>query len=126
MRTVYAIDDDPDDLFLLGEALKELYQLSLFPDAEKALAQIKKAKPDIIILDVIMPQIDGPDLAMSLKSDPHTENVPIIFLTALATDYASNYHTYAKGGYEILAKPIDPVKLIQAIEKILAKSSPIH
>ena len=88
-------------------------------DPTKADQTAHNFKPDVILLDIVMPQMDGGELAIQIEADSELQDTPIIFLTALAT------HGEAKSGLQVqghplLAKPIHIPDLIDAIEKHLA------
>jgi DNA-binding response OmpR family regulator len=80
---VLAVDDTPSDLDLLATVLgREGYKLALAKDGEQALEMITNQKPDLILLDVMMPGIDGLEICRRLKADQATLEIPIIFVTA--------------------------------------------
>jgi putative two-component system response regulator len=77
-------------------------------------------QPDLILLDVMMPNFDGGDVAAQIREDAGLKEVPIVFLTALVTQKESNKRPLM-GGYPFIAKPITPELLSQNIEKHLKK-----
>jgi DNA-binding NarL/FixJ family response regulator len=84
MGVVMIIDDTPDNLALLSDTLSEFgYRVLVATDGQSALEQIGYLKPDIILLDVLMPGISGYETCNRLKADPKTANIPILFMTAL-------------------------------------------
>ena len=83
-RTILVVDDSPTNLSMLNENLKEDYKVMVAKNGQKALDLVEKhSEIDLILLDVVMPEMDGYEVCRRLKSDPKTENIPIIFLTAL-------------------------------------------
>ena len=80
--TILVIDDTPANLSLLNELLRENYRVKLANTGIKGLALAAKAPPDLILLDIMMPEMDGYEVCRRLKADPVTARTPIIFLTA--------------------------------------------
>ncbi|MDD5725283.1 MAG: response regulator, partial [Candidatus Omnitrophica bacterium] len=74
-------------------------------------------KPDFILLDVVMPDIDGPAVYSNLKENKDTKDIPVVFLTAIATDQDTGASGGIIGGRPILSKPITTRKLIECIKK---------
>src|SRR5882757_9480497 len=85
----------------------------------RALETARKFQPDLILLDVIMPDFDGGDIAAQIHADPALKNVPILFLTAIIKEKEAEKQQLF-GGYPFIAKPVTPEKLIENIEKYLA------
>ena len=86
-ETVLIVDDTPDNLALLNDVLKDKYRLKVANNGEKALrTAIMENPPDLILLDIMMPDMDGYEVCRRLKSDDRTINIPIIFLTAKAEE----------------------------------------
>jgi putative two-component system response regulator len=106
--TILVVDDSPDNLSLISGLLKDLYKLKVANNGEKAIkiAQAEK-KPDLILLDVMMPGLSGYDVCQTLKSDPATRDIPIIFLTAM-TGAEDEKKGLELGGSDYITKPISP------------------
>ena len=106
--TVLIIDDSPLDISVLTEILKAEHHVLGATPPEAALGVLRSAKlPDLIILDVMMPAINGLRLCRQIKSDPTTANIPVIFVTGkdAAEDEAAGF---AAGGVDDVAKPVNP------------------
>lgn len=85
--TLLLVDDDPLNLKVFGEFLSEFYNVLVSTSGERALSLVKNSgKPDLILLDVMMPDMDGYQVIQALKSDPSTKDIPVIFVTALSQD----------------------------------------
>ena len=88
--TVLIVDDSPDTLTMLSGLLKDDYRIKIASKGEQALAIAASIPPpDLILLDIMMPEIDGYEVCTRLKADAQTKNIPVIFLTAsvsLATE----------------------------------------
>ena len=106
--TVLVVDDSPDNLSLISGLLKDLYKLKVANNGEKAIkiAQAEN-KPDLILLDVMMPGISGYEVCETLKADPSTKDIPIIFLTAM-TGADDEKKGLEIGGADYITKPISP------------------
>ncbi len=106
--TVLAVDDTPDILHLVMELLHKDYTLKLINDPQKAL-ELLQTNPDIdlILLDVMMPVMDGYDLCRRIKSNPHYEKVPVIFLTALEK-MSDVVRGFESGAVDYVTKPFVP------------------
>lgn len=81
--TILIVDDLPENIDILGAALGDDYQIKIALDGEKAVQIARSTRPDLILLDVMMPGMDGYQVCQILKRDPETRNIPIIFVTAL-------------------------------------------
>ncbi|WP_087908887.1 HD-GYP domain-containing protein [Polynucleobacter hirudinilacicola] len=114
--SVLVVDDSPDNLKLIGGLLKDLYRVKIATDGEKALAIARgPSTPDLILLDVMMPGMSGYDVCRLLKSDPLTQNVPIIFLTALSSDQDES-EGLEIGGADYVTKPVNPRVLLARVK----------
>ena len=84
-QTVLVVDDTPENITLLNSILRLHYKVKAALDGEKALdiAQ-SESPPDIILLDIMMPKMDGYEVCQKLKNNPTTEKIPIIFVTAMS------------------------------------------
>ena len=89
-------------------------------DGEEALALIRVEQPDVVLLDVMMPRLDGWMVAERLLADPATSDIPVVFLTA-RTDPRDREHAYRFGAVGYLTKPLDPVRLPAQVDAILVR-----
>lgn len=105
-ETILIVDDTPANLSVLAECLTEAgYALLVAEDGEDALALTARTVPDLILLDVMMPGLDGFTTCRRLKERPATAAVPVIFMTAL-TDTAEKLKAFAAGAVDYITKPI--------------------
>ncbi|MDR3567737.1 MAG: response regulator [Syntrophobacteraceae bacterium] len=101
---VLIVDDTKANIDILVAALGKKYKLSVALDGNSALAQARENAPDLILLDVMMPAMDGFEVCSQLKSDPSTSSIPIIFITALdETDYVTK--GFKLGAVDYITKP---------------------
>ncbi len=121
-RTVLLIDDDADIRFIAEIGLGRLGGLAvrMAPSAEEARRLLSAGPlPDVVLLDVTMPLVDGPTFFRELRKEPAFEALPVIFMTARTSlDDVESY--LAMGAAGVLAKPFDPLRLAQQVSEILA------
>lgn len=109
---VLVVDDVPDNLALLHDALDESgYTVLVATSGEAALQRATQALPDIVLLDAMMPGLDGFEVARRLKADPATAHIPIIFMTGL-TETEHLEAALAAGGVDYVTKPIKPREVL--------------
>lgn len=109
---VLIVDDSPDTLGMLNDALEQSNMTTLVAlEGKQAINIAKKMRPDVILLDAIMPTMDGFETCAKIKSDPELKNIPIIFMTGLS-DTDSIIKGFSAGGVDFLTKPINPQELI--------------
>jgi DNA-binding response OmpR family regulator len=118
--TILIVDDNPDNLRVLSDLLLESdCELSIATDGEMALEQAGYVDPDLILLDVLMPEMDGFETCNRLKTDPATQDIPIIFMTALG-DTVDKLRGFALGAVDYIAKPAQAEEVLARINVHLA------
>ena len=105
--SILIIDDEEVITVMLREILEEDYAVESTTSSVDALARVRAKMPDVILLDINMPEIDGYELCRLLKSDSETKNIPIIFITALATP-ENETRGLETGAADYIVKPINP------------------
>lgn len=114
--TVLIVDDLPSSLRLLSQMLRDHgYQVINALSGEIALSQLKVAIPDVILLDIMMPEMSGYEVCQQLKSNPKTAEIPIIFLTAV-TDLPEKIQAFKLGGDDYVTKPFYIQEVLLRIE----------
>jgi PAS domain S-box-containing protein len=104
--TILIIDDDPDSLNMLMRYLHEAgFKTMIAPNGERALRQLELARPDLILLDVLMPGIDGFETCRRLKNRETTKDIPVIFMTALS-EMVEKLQGFEVGGVDYVTKPL--------------------
>ena len=122
---VMIVDDTPDNLALLSDTLSEAgYRVLVATDGLSALEQIAYLKPDIILLDVLMPGIDGFETCRRLKCAPETSDIPVLFMTALG-ELEDLLRGFDQGAVDYIVKPIRPPEVLARVESQLAQSRQI-
>jgi CheY-like chemotaxis protein len=106
-QTILVVDDVEINIDMLLEMLGEDHTVRVALDGESALKSVAKAPPDLILLDVMMPGVDGFEVCRRLKADPATRHIPIIFLTALSED-ADESRGLDLGAVDYITKPFNP------------------
>ena len=109
---VLVVDDMPDNLSVLHDALDEAgYTVLVATTGEQALQRAVQALPDIVLLDAMMPGMDGFEVARRLKAHPETAHIPIIFMTGL-TETEHVVAAFGAGGVDYVTKPIRPMEVL--------------
>lgn len=117
--TVLVVDDDERNVRLLESLLQaDGYATLRAHDGREALAQAQERKPDLILLDVMMPVMDGFETATQLKANRATQQIPIIMVTSL-DDRVSKLHALEAGAEEFLTKPVDRADLRVRVRNLL-------
>lgn len=117
--TVLIVDDEPANIDLLKGVLPNDYKIKAAVSGEKALKIAQKEPyPDLIILDVMMPEMDGYEVCRQLKSTPDTAGIPVIFVSGHTNDI-ERQRGLSLGAYEFLSKPINPVEINKVIHALL-------
>jgi DNA-binding response OmpR family regulator len=123
---VMIVDDTPGNLALLSDTLSEAgYRVLVATDGQSALEQIVFLKPDIILLDVMMPGIDGFETCNRLKSDPDTAHIPVLFMTALS-ELDNLLRGFGEGAVDYLVKPIRPPEVLARVDVQLTQARNLH
>jgi two-component system sensor histidine kinase/response regulator len=113
---ILIVDDHPNNLSLLLKFLNEHgYKVRVAPNAEFALKTVNISPPDLILLDIRMPDMDGYEVCQRLKNQAHTADVPIIFLTAL-NDVVDKVKGFQVGAVDFITKPFETVEVLMRIE----------
>lgn len=117
-ETVFVIDDNNMSLMMAKEALKEQYRVITMQSAEIMFGVIEKRTPDIILLDILMPEIDGFEAAQRLRDNSALANIPIIFLTSTIDDSIKERSSQL-GALDLILKPFTKPDLIEKVSKHL-------
>ncbi len=122
--TLLAVDDQEAVLRTIEVMVRDSpFALVTAKSAREALARAAEQPPDIMLLDILMPDISGIALVVQMRSDPALKDVPVVMLTA-ANDYALRRRAEAVGADDILLKPIGKKHLINKLLEVLARQEP--
>jgi len=121
---ILVVDDDPDDLKMISMILEpEGYQVITAENGREALEKAESEDPDLIILDVMMPELDGFAACAKLKSSPERKGTPVILLTAVAKHIQDTKYplegVLRADAEEYLEKPTKPEDLLEAVARML-------
>lgn len=117
---VLVVDDDPTNIRIVGEILGEMCTLSTAPDGESALAVIDTFKPDVAILDVMMPGRSGLDICRQLKHDPAHAGIKIVLASARASN-SDRGVGLAAGADDYITKPFTDDALLEILERLTGR-----
>jgi DNA-binding response OmpR family regulator len=123
-KYVLIVDDDPDLVETVAMLLESKgYEVGKAYDGIEGEQAIKKRRPDVLVLDVMMPRKDGYKLCKELKSNKWTQDIPVILLTAVGEAVSSTTYTHAEGmsteAEDFIPKPVDAKTLVEAVERLL-------
>ena len=125
MKTIFIIDDNEVNLTLTAEALSDDYEVITMASADKMFALIENLTPDLILLDIEMPDVSGFDTLQQLKTDTRTANIPVIFLTG-KDDATTEATSFELGVADFIPKPYSTPVLLQRIKSVLHMDSMIR
>ncbi len=112
---VLIVDDAPENLAMLHEALDQAgYRVLVATDGPTALARVARLRPDVVLLDAVMPEMDGFETCRRMKADPLSAHIPVVFMTGL-TDADHIVEGFRAGGVDYVTKPIETSSLLARI-----------
>jgi CheY-like chemotaxis protein len=119
LRTILYVEDDPDIQEVVTMALEVVggFQVSVASSGREALVTVAGSIPDLILLDVMMPDMDGPTTLAHLRERPELADVPVVFITAKVQATEIEYFK-SLGAVDVIAKPFDPVALAGQVQAI--------
>ncbi len=121
-ETILVVDDDPDIARFVEVNLRSAgYEVAVAGDGEEALEKATELRPDLVLLDVMMPRIDGFEVASRLRKNPQTANTSIIMLTAKALS-ADKVTGLQSGADDYIIKPFDPIELLARVKGTLRRA----
>ncbi len=119
MQTLLIADDDPDLRLLLQTTLENpAYRILEASDGESALHLVRQEQPDVVILDRMMPKLDGLDVAQAVLADPAIRDIPLILLTAMEQSAAVGGEP-VPAVFAYLVKPFSPLQLLETVRQAL-------
>lgn len=118
-KKILVVDDEPDVLLLCRVNLEfEGYDVAVAHDGEEALSFITREEPDLVLLDVMMPGMDGWQVLSAIKSDPSKKHIPVVMLTAKVQD-RDQIRGWTSGVVDYVTKPFNPIALSQTVKRAL-------
>ena len=124
-RRILLVDDEVSTTQALALYLTENGNCSVRVEntGSRAVAAAREFRPDLIFMDIVMPDADGGALAAEIQADPVLQGTPLVFLTALVSQREAQSGSMKIGGYPFLAKPVDPETVLACIEHNARKSA---
>jgi twitching motility two-component system response regulator PilH len=124
MKTILVVDDKPDIIELVKNRLEaNNYKVIVASDGNEGIKQAQQHKPDLIVMDIMMPNVSGGEAVKVLKSDPATHHIPVVFLTAVGSSVREGEEpgrVYVDGQFfPAISKPFKPEKLLSEIRKLI-------
>ena len=121
---ILVVDDEIYIVHILDFSLgMEGYEVITALDGEQALEKVKAEKPDLIVLDIMMPKLDGYEVCKNIKSSAETQHIPVILLSAKGRNVDQKLG-FDVGADDYITKPFSPRKLVERINAILGQTSP--
>ena len=123
-KYVLIVDDDPDLVETVSMILESKgYDVGKAYDGIEGEEAIKKRRPDVVVLDVMMPRKNGYQLCKELKANPATKGIPVVLLTAVGEAVPTTTYSHAEGmaveAEDFIPKPVDAATLVEAVERLL-------
>jgi len=123
-RKILVVEDDPDQLEAIRGNLKDAgFAIGTAANGVDALVKTRSVSPDLIVLDLMLPQLNGLDICKTLRENPATASIPVIMLTGLDS-YFTRVAGFEAGVNIYLTKPYQPEELISKVEELLEHTSP--
>jgi len=122
-QIVLIADDSITNLHVLNNILRPHYRVRATRSGERAVEIAARERPDAVLLDIMMPDLDGPDVCRRIKAQPGLADVPVIFVTGSA-DADARALCQAAGGAALLSKPVDPQALLAAVAAHIRTDTP--
>jgi putative two-component system response regulator len=117
-KRVFVVDDHDAILTLAASALEEDYQVFTMPSAVSMFSLLEKIQPDLILLDIDMPEMDGIEAMIKLSDHPEWGNIPVIYITGI-TDDVTLSRAMETGALEVIKKPFSPAILFSRVQYCL-------
>ncbi len=122
-KNILLVDDDADFVEAIKLILEsKSYDVTVAYDGQEGLKKVKSEEPKLIILDVMMPEMDGYEVCAKLKADPKYRHIPILLLTAMGEAIPTSKYTKEMGmrteADDYIPKPVEPIELVERVENL--------
>jgi CheY-like chemotaxis protein len=121
MKTIFVVDDNRTNLIMAEEALSEHFDVLTLLSAALMFNLLEEVKPDLILLDIMMPEMDGFKALKLLKENPEYADIPVVFLTGKSYAAAEARRSHEMGALDIIYKPFSKEVLLERINSLLNK-----
>ena len=117
-KMIFIVDDNDANLTVAASALEDEYKVLTMPSAQKMFALLEKKQPNLILLDIEMPEMTGFEAIAKLKENPQWKEIPVVFLTGLEDESLRNDSLKA-GALEVVSKPIVKSTLLERVKNLI-------
>ena len=124
-KTILVVDDTEANIDVLVEILGDEYDVSVALDGKSALEIVQEEPPDLILLDIMMPGMDGIEVCRRLRANEKSRIIPIVFVTAKG-EIDDKMDGYDVGANDYITKPVDPDFVLETIKRILKQTEKTH
>jgi len=118
-KKVLIVDDEPNVRQLVSKILSRDYTVIEARDGEEALNAVRSQKPGIVIMDMMMPKMDGLTACYAIKKDPATKSIPVVMLTAIDQELNKKLSMTVMGANKYMTKPFNAQELLETIKQLL-------
>lgn len=119
MSTILVVEDSPTQREMIADLLKDSgLDVTSASDGVEAMEQIQEHRPDLIVLDIVMPRMNGYEVCRRLKADPKTQNLPIVMCSSKGEEF-DRYWGMKQGANAYIAKPFQPIELVGTVKQLL-------
>jgi twitching motility two-component system response regulator PilH len=119
MSTVLVVEDSVSQREMITDLLRGIgLSVTVASDGMEALEQIQSRRPDVVVLDIVMPKMNGYELCRRLKSDPSTQNMPVVMCSSKGEEF-DRYWGMKQGADAYIAKPFQPTELLGTVKQLL-------
>jgi putative two-component system response regulator len=118
-KTIFVVDDSDAVLMSVSEALDDLYRVITLSSAKRMYLLLERIIPDMILLDIEMPEIKGTDAIVTLKENPAWKDIPVMFLTGWGGEDFVIQYCLEHGALDVMHKPFSPVLLKKRVENLV-------
>jgi len=123
-KMIFIVDDNDANLTMAASALEDMYRVLTIPSAEKMFLLLGKKKPDLILLDIEMPEMGGFEAISVLKENPELKDIPVVFITGWTNEKLVS-DAFQAGVLDVVKKPITPPELQDCVKKIFGQQGRI-
>jgi twitching motility two-component system response regulator PilH len=119
MSTILVVEDSISQREMITELLRGIgLSVTVASDGMEALEQIQSQRPDMVVLDIVMPRMNGYELCRRIKADPSTQNVPVVMCSSKGEEF-DRYWGMKQGADAYIAKPFQPTELVGTVKQLL-------
>jgi DNA-binding response OmpR family regulator len=119
-KLILAVDDEPSIVLAVEDTLNEKYSFITAKNGKEAVKMAEKHRPDLIIMDVMMPEMDGFTALKTIRTEMSPNAPPVIFLSA-KSGMADIEHGIELGGFDYITKPFSPMKLLKKVDEVMER-----